>query len=163
MAYIDNTDTKKEINDAIRGNAVSNLAPTMVNNSIQPVINVNPKDYRRCNIIKRNSASNSTSATVYTTPADKDFFLSAATLTVCKDATSTSTLSTLTIVPNTETSAVQLLDIASLTLTAQDGTISITLPNPIQLARNSAINVTNTTNVANIRADATIIGYTVEP
>ena len=161
MAYIDNTDTKKEMNDAMRGNAVSNIAPTKINDSVQPVININPKDYRRCNIIKRASALNSTSATIYTTPTDKDFYLVGATLSLIKDATSTSTYSALDVTINGARG--EIIYIPTITLTAETQSLSISLPFPILVDRNTTIRVLNGTNVANITSSGTIVGYTVEP
>ena len=161
MAYIDNTDTKKEINDAIRGNAVSNLAPTKVIDSVQPVININPKDYRRCNIVRRNNAANATSATIYTTPADKDFYLVGVSLAVIKDATSTSTYSSLDVTIGG--ARYEILYIPEITLTAQTAQETISFSQPILVDRNTTIRVLNGTNVANITATGSIIGYTVEP
>lgn len=161
MAYIDNSETKKELNDAIRGNAVSNIAPTQLANQVIPVINVNPKDYRICNINKTTVATNSTSAVIYTTPADKDFFITACSLTVIKDATSTSTLSRIKL--TIDGAEASILPITTLTLTAQDSAFSISFPNPIKIDRDSIISITNSTNVANISTRASIHGYTVEP
>lgn len=132
------------------GDALGEIIPV-----ITPVIPIVP----RINIIKRASALNATSATVYTTPTDKDFYLTNACLSVIKDVTSTSTSSTITAVVDGTT--VNILEIASITLTVQENTVSQKWDG-LKLDRGSNINVTNSTNVANIRASACIQGYTVE-
>jgi hypothetical protein len=161
MAYIDNSETKKEINDAIRGNAVSNIAPTQLANQVIPVIDVNPKNLRRCNIVRAGVASNAISGTIYNTPADKDFFLCSSTISLTKDATSTSTSSRMNVIIDGATQVINRID--GFTLTAQQQTSNITFSTPIRIDRNTSITVTNTTNVANVTNGGTITGYTVEP
>ena len=158
MAYIDNTDTKKEMNDAMRGNAVSNVAPTKIIDSVQPVININPKDYRRVNIVK-----SSTSTSIYTTPLDKDFFLVGWFLNATNKTASQDTSVTITAFPKGETSSVVLSACNFSTSAIKDvaeSNIGLMLPNPILIERNTAIAVART-NAATTRA--TIFGYTVEP
>lgn len=161
MVYIDNTQTKKEIEDAIRGNSVSNLAPTKVSDTVQLVLPINPKDYRRVNIVKTGLATNATSATIYTTPTDKDFFLTSLALSIIKDVTSTSLRTDIAVV--IDGAAQNLLSICSLTLTAQAQNIAQSYHAPIKIDRGTNITVSNTTNVANITARANLTGYTVEP
>lgn len=160
MAYIDNSDTKKEMNDAMRGNSVSNIAPTKIADIVQPVININPKDYRRCNIVRSNNAANNTSATIYTTPLDKDFYLVSSSLFVIKDITATSTSSDIRVVVEGVTNSI--IAISGITLTPQANGQTISFSSPIKIDRGTNITVINSTNVANIKASGTIIGYTVE-
>lgn len=112
------------------------------------------------NIVRRASATNATSATIYTTPADKDFYLTSAQLATIKDVTSTSTDETISaIIGGTSTI---LLNIPSITLTVQTGATSIIFNPPVLIDRNTAITVTNGTNVATIKSTGCITGYTVE-
>ena len=154
MVYIDNTQTKKEMEDAVRGNSVTNIAPTKVNDFIQPVININPKDYRRVNIVR----SRATAGAIYTTPVDKDFFLTSSFLSVAKVAADT----------GTDASVTCTIDGASQTLTTVSGvTLTLNFANlarefnpPIKIDRNTAI----TSVAGNItRCGSGICGYTVEP
>jgi hypothetical protein len=160
MAYIDNSETLKELNEAIRGNVVSNIAPNGVNNSIQPVINVNPKDYRRCNIVKSGTTIHSTTTTIYTTPTDKDLFICSAFISVIKDVGSTSILTRLRASVDGVVS--DILNISTLTTTIQNSNNSISFPNPIKIDRGTAITLTNSANVANVSASGGFSGYTVE-
>jgi len=157
MAYIDQTQTKKEIEDAIRGNSVSNIAPTKVSDNVQLVLNVNPKDYRRVNVIKRVSAA----GTVYTTPLDKDFFYVGSSMTGDLTTASTAVGMTMSIFPKGEASVV--VNASNFRTTAILDTAysvsTVMLPNAILLERGTAIvfSASNTTS-----RSATIFGYTVE-
>jgi len=156
MAYIDKNDTKIEINDAIRGNSVSNLAPSKVNDSVQLVCNVNPKDYRRCNIVRR--ASNN--ATIYTAPTDKDFYLCGTHISGTSSAVSNNGIQ-IAIVPKGD--ATVIINRITQTPTAvTDALTSVSNQDfsfPILLERGSTIAVTFTTMVA---GNVSIYGYTVE-
>jgi hypothetical protein len=112
----------------------------------------------RTNIIYVGSATNATNGSLVTLPNDKDFYLTAAVLTVNKDVTSTSILTQLTVVPDGGVS-IALFSIAGITLTAQSETITLSLSHPIKLARGSQIQVTNSSAVANVHARANVAGY----
>lgn len=112
-------------------------------------------------ICRRGSAANATSVTIFTTPTDKDFYLTSAVLTVIKDVTSTSTSSAINV--TIDGVAVQIIDIAGITLTVQNEAANITFAGDgIKVDRGTNITVTNSSNVANIRASACIHGYTQE-
>lgn len=127
-----------------------------VNPIIQPVIQIT----RTCNIVKSTQASNTLTATIYTTPSDKDFYLTSASISMIKDVTATATRSYITAI--IEGSTVAFCDIASFTTTVHNEAMSMTFPVPIKIDKGTNIVITNDTNVANIRSRGTIIGYTVE-
>ena len=158
MEQINNDQTIKE-SSAVLGYQVQTIPP-LDTSKISLVANVNPKDYRRCNIVRRSSAINSTGGTIYTTPTDKDFFLNSVALSVIKDVTSTSILSNITCIIDGATN--QILSIPGISLTVQNQSLSISFPIPIKIDRGSAIGVSNSTNVANISTNAMITGYTVD-
>jgi len=114
----------------------------------------------KCNIIKSTTCSNATSATIFTTPADKDFYLTAVCLSTVQDATSTNTRSQIQINVDGVTGAIVTLSF--ITLTAGRGEIFVSLDKPVKLDRNSAVRITHTTAVANCTSNASAIGYTVE-
>lgn len=111
----------------------------------------------RITVIKGNSATNATASTIYTTPTDRDFYLTSATLSVIKDATSTSVLSSITMY--VDGAVVLPLKISGITLTPQSESVTISYPFPIRLDRGTIITCTATTNIANIRVDGVITGY----
>lgn len=164
MATIYNSDLFKELKDGGKIQQLKDDIPNQLAEKIVPVMEVNPKFFRRCNLIKRGSASNATSATVYTTPTDRDFFLCAACLSVVKDATATSVLSTIRVFPEGAGSATtqDILVVGGISLTAQSEIVSISLPYPIKVERGSNIVITNSTNVGNVLATGSIIGFLVE-
>jgi hypothetical protein len=159
MAYIDNSDTKKEINDAIRGNAVSNIAPTQLANQVIPVLDVNPKNFRIINVIKGNSAA----GTLYTTPTDQDFFLCALTLSASNKTASQDTIASITCFPKGETTARTLIQVnfsTSALIDVNHDSLSLTFEQPILLERGSIISLT-ATNAQTYRGVA--FGYVVDP
>jgi len=125
------------------------------------VVETNPKLLRRANIVGQIQATNATSATIYTTPTDKDFFLTGASCSVIKDVTATSVLTRINFTLFTG-EARSVLAIPGLSLTAQSECLSMDFICPIQLKRGTTITVSNSTNVGNVTSNGMIIGYTVE-
>lgn len=157
MAIIYNSDLSKEVIAGAKIQTSRDVIPNQIADKVVPVMEVNPKLLRRINTFGAGTASNATSATVYTTPTDRDFFLTAAVFSMIKDATSTSTLSNL--ITTIDGASVNLIRIPGFTLTAQSGSISISFPQPIKIDRGVTIRLNNTTNVANITCTATIFGF----
>lgn len=112
------------------------------------------------NVVRSASLVNGTSVTIFTTPSDKDFYLDSAQLSVVKDATSDSLLSTISV--TVQGVARQILILRGLTLTAQSAQSAISFPKPILIDRGTAITATNNTATANISASGCITGHTVE-
>jgi hypothetical protein len=158
MARINNQELKKAFSDATK-TQVSEQPNDISNRTVIPVIDITPRHHKIINIAKSASITNATSATVYTTPTDQDFYLTSATLSYIKDATSTSTAIALEVIPKDVANAA-VLRFAALTLTAANGNLSQSFVPPILLKRGSNINVTSDTNIANIKAMATVQGYT---
>jgi hypothetical protein len=126
-------------------------------NELTPVVEMTP----RIDISRYQSAINATATTIFQTPSDKDFYLVAATLGVIKDATATSL--TTRLIAQIDGVAQTLMVIPGITLTAQNQTITQRWPNGgILIDRGSNIQVTNSTNTANVSGHASIQGYTVE-
>lgn len=160
MATIYNSDLFKELKEGARIQQLTDPIPNQLQGNVIPVMEVNPKLLRRSNIIKNAGLTNGTTTTLYTTPLDKDFYIVAASLSVIKDVTSTSTDTSLRI--TVDNVVVRPLVISGITLTAQSQAVSISFSSPIKVDRNTAITINHATNVANIRGDATIIGYLVD-
>lgn len=133
------------------GDALSEISPI-----IQPSIEILP----RINIARQVTATNATSATVYTTPTDKDFYLCTVQLAFIKDVTSTSTQ--LAMTTTIDGVACTLIRVPHITLTVGQGSTSISYPIPVKIDRGVTIAVTSSTNVANVAVSGVITGYTVE-
>jgi len=159
MVNNNNSSLTKELIEGGRLQVIQGV-PQSINNFIQPVMEVNPKLLRACNIVKRATATNATTATIYTTPATQDFYLVAAAISYIKDVTSTSVFSRINI--TIDGVNVTLLEIPGITLTPATGQMSLNLTFPIKIDRGTNISVNNSTNVANINAIGTIVGYVVD-
>ncbi len=159
MAQIYNSDLTKELIDGAKIQTSREYPPNQLADKVVPTLEVNPKILQKLNYTHSNTATNATSATIYTTPTDQDFYLSAVALAIIKDATSTSTKSAVTATINGV--AQDLLSIPGITLTAQTAEMSLSLPRDLKIDRNTNIVVTNSTNVANILATGVIFGYLV--
>jgi hypothetical protein len=157
---INNPQVTKQVADLL-DNQFPDKVPEIDLSKIVLVANVNPKNYRRCDVVAEGTISNGTNNIIYTTPTDKDFFLTSAMLHSLKDVTSTSTSTLLGVV--IAGASVNVLSIYGITLTVQDQIISNTFFDPIKIDRGSQITVKTSTAVANVRARAVITGYTVEP
>jgi len=107
----------------------------------------------RANIVKSvNSAT-----TIYTTPADKDFYLTYVLLSAIKDAAATGT--SVAISATVEGVSTSIVAIAGITLTVQQQTVPVFFSTPIKIDRNTAIAISgsNWTTYRGI-----VAGYTVE-
>lgn len=150
-----NTNILQKISDTFKpkGEAL----PDYVDEGITLIYDVEPD----CNIILDATATNATSATIYTTPADRDFFIKAVYLTLNKDASATSTSSAITCTVGGVTKTLAKINTTTLVAT-QAINVYVPLPKPLKVDRGSVIAVTNSTNVANINASGIIYGYLVD-
>lgn len=162
MATIHNTELFKELKEGAKLQQLNDVVPSELAKSIVPVMEVNPKLLRRVNVVRRATASNATSAAIFTIPTDKDFYLTGCSISTIKDATSTSIRSDINAFVDGDNTARELLAIASITLTAQSATNSIDFSIPVKLTRGTQIVLANSTNVANIVSIGCIYGYTVD-
>jgi len=98
------------------------------------------------------------SGTIYTTPADKDFYLTGFSLSFVKAASDTGTLVQITCIVDGVTTSI--FGFAGLTLTAERDGVAVDLSTPIKVDRNTAISCGLTGTYTAIRS--TIRGYTEE-
>jgi hypothetical protein len=142
MAYIDNSDLKKEINDAIRGNSVSNIAPSVVGQQVIPVFETNPKLLKEVTVYSLTSSS--TGGNFVTTPAvstGKFFYITHALFHILKDAVcdlSTANAST-GINFTLDGKSTYICRPATITLTAQDSILEVDFVNPIKVDAGTTI------------------------
>lgn len=110
--------------------------------------------------VKRATRATTGSGTVFTTPSDKDFYITTATLSYEADATCDTTSINLTCVQDTAT--VYLIEFAKLATTASRDTITLEFPAPIKVDKGTNILMTCTFTAGNIRFCAQITGFTEE-
>jgi len=160
MAQINNGELIKGMRDNAKI-LQNESAPNQLAEKVVPVMETNPLLLRRINIHKLANAANATSATIYTTPTDRDFYLTSVSLDLIKDVTATSLNSSVNVtVKGGVSQAILVLRTTTLTIETQNAVLL--LPIPMLLERGSNITVTNTTNVANVTASAIITGYVVD-
>jgi len=153
---------KQDLTDELRLNVAYDLIPTTVRSDIQPVVEVKKK---WCNIVRSNSASASTASnlTIYTTPADKDFYLVAAVVSIAKNAACDTASGGTSLSATVEGTAQPIVTIRSLTLNAQFVTQTLQLPIPIKVDRNTNIILSGSTfGAGEFARGANIIGYILE-
>lgn len=164
MATIHNTDLTKELKDGGKLQQLRDVIPSQLADKVVPVMEVNPKLLRRSNIVRSGGSITAGSATIYTTPGDKDFYLTACSASFIKDAANDNATGRFNaIVATVEGIAQNLISFAVLTLTAQQQTVTISFPTPIKIDKNTAISIASTTIGAGSFAKyGNIVGYTVD-
>lgn len=155
MSLFRNNTTLLQIREALGLQQATDKIPIPI-----PVVEVNPRLLRQCNIVKANQSTGAT-VTVYTTPSDRDFYICAATLSFQKDAASTCTYSSLTI--TIDGTSVSLLRVTGIASTVQNDSVTISLPFPLKIDRGTNIQIAHAVNSATVQSQATIIGFTLDP
>lgn len=161
---IQNSSLIKAIRSAF-GLSISEGFPQTVNNGVQAVCNVNPKDYLEPVIIST-SRTTTGASTLFTTSATKDTYINSVSISLTKDATNDAAIgvSAVTATPFGQVSAQNILALSMLTLTAQDKQLSISFVRPIRLARNTAVALNGTTYTVGLMTRTVVVAYTeVEP
>jgi len=137
-------------------NEIRNALKTQTNDRIpnaMPVIEVNPKIVKNA-LVANYELTNTTSATIITTPLNQDYYITSISLALIKDVTSTSTSTDVRV--SIGGKVIKLLTIPSITLTAQTLTHNIVFPHPLKIDRGVNVTLNNSTNVANISATVNI-------
>jgi hypothetical protein len=157
MARVTRSSILLWMQDLLGFQAGANQVPVDTPNSIQPVIEVGP---RFCQLIRASSRGTTGSSTIYTTPADKDFYITHAVLTLTKDATNDGTSLTLSASQGGLFS--NILNIRTQTTTAGSFSQVISFPYPIKVDRNSAISYGMTFTAGSATFAANIGGFIIE-
>jgi len=127
------------------------LMPNMV--AVVPILPV-------ARIVRGSGMTNSTTSSLYTTPTDKDFYLTNAVLSVSKDTTAAAVAIDLRVLVDGAT--LTPVRISGITLTALQATVPVSFNPPLKVDRNTSISINASSATANIRVDGAIVGYTEE-
>ena len=157
MARVTRSSVLLKIQDILALQAGSEQVPVMANNSIQPVIESGPR-FTQVSVHNFNSAT--AALTVYTTPRDKDFYLTYADLSVTKDVVCDCVLSNL-IITQGGTSR-RLLNIDMQTVTAGSFGKSLNFSYPIKLDRSAVITLNGAFGAGTLTKTACIGGFILE-
>jgi len=110
--------------------------------------------------LARATSTATAASTVYTTPVDKDFYLTGITLGMTKDATCDNTIVQVAVtVDGTQTI---IIDVPSQSVTAYSTQVPVQFIPPLKLDRGQPIQVFGTFTVGTMRKNTCIYGYTEE-
>lgn len=135
----------------------SQTVPLALNGTVQPVVEIGPRHTR---ISRFNFSSTTGTGTLYTTPTDKDFYITYVSLTVTQDATCDGVVGTVQLVQDGVTRG--LIAIPHQALTAGTYTLSLSFPYPIKVDRNTAITAVTTFTAGTCSRYATLGGFVLE-
>jgi len=110
--------------------------------------------------ICQGTAGTAATNTIYTTPTDKDFYLTAATLSYVKDASSTATLFRYRVFVNGVQK--EIITFPAISLVAGQDAVTVTLDPPLKLDPGTIVVCTTDSTVANVKVAGNIVGYTEE-
>jgi len=126
---------------------------------IQPTIEIE----RRINIVKTTGQGATGTFAIYTTPTDKDFYITNIILHYIKDAAcDLATGGVWSLSANIDGTSQALVSLSVITLTAQDELLILQFDKPLKIDRGNAINSNGTFGAGAMRRNVTIYGYTVE-
>lgn len=163
MSNINNTELLIGMRDNAKVQNTENI-PSQLADKVVPVMEVNPMLLRRCNIVKGNVRTSTGVVTIYTTPTNKDFYLTSVCFGVSKDAVCNVATGLLNISISVEgtTAYTHLCNTPVITLTASSSIVSQSFPVPIKLDRNTTVSMASTFGAGVLVLAGNIAGYTVE-
>lgn len=160
MATIYNTALFQELKDGAKLQQLTDVVPSQLADKVVPVMEVNPKLVRVCDVIKRATTTTTGATTVYTIPAGIDFYLNSIILSnstnVVNDGVAATARGTI------EGVVVNLAEIGYQTLTARSDTITLSFPRPVKIDSGTTIQVTHTFTAGASVTSCLITGWQVE-
>jgi hypothetical protein len=155
-----NSTLSEELRDVLKSQQNVDGVIRTVNPIIQPVIDVNPKHARLTNIVRNGIRTTTGAGSPFTTPADRDFYLTGINYSYVGNATSDGTVGR--VIVFVEGVARDIINLGHLTLTAfsQNGYLSFN--NPIKLDKNSNISITLSFTVGAESMNINLFGFTVD-
>lgn len=156
MAIIKKSEVVKHYQDTAGLNALSDFTSLSIGQNIAPTLDLNQK--YTTHAIEAYSASTG-SITVYTTPTDRDYYLTSVSLGFIKSAACDVTNGALSLLVYVNSRQSAIIRIPVLTLTAQNGYIALSFPHPIKVDRGTSITILGTFTVGDYLRTATITGF----
>jgi len=161
MADIHNSDLKREIIDGAKINTAFDKIPQQLAEKVVPVMETNPKFFRTINVVESGSRDTSGQIALYTTPTDKDFYITSVQINNQSDVTADNTDAYIsTKLPDGNSAT--LAQLFKLSTTVFQGVINLSFPIPIKIKRGTAINFGSTFTAGASITGAGITGYIVE-
>jgi len=149
-----NSELLKEIQFGTKGSLLE--VPRTISNMIVPTIEVNGKLVKNCRTAS--TSTGSTTANILVANPNADIYIISACISLIKDAAATSTGSWIGYTDE-DGGSQRILQIPSITLTAQQASLSISFNHPLKIKRNTAVTLNNGTNGAVILTQANIVYF----
>ena len=162
MTQIHNSELTKEIIDGAKINVALESVPARLSDSVVAVMETNPKLLRRINLIRGSSSVATGSITLFTTPADTDFYISELNMSFIKDVVCDTATGAITITATIDGVARNIAGISTIILTAQSGNLVIPFPLPLKVDRGVAITMNGTYTAGVMSRFCSIAGYVVQ-
>lgn len=159
-----NSDLTKALVDAVKIQTSRDPVPNQIADKVVPTVETNPFLLRINNVATGNtSTGTSGSIIIYTTPTDKDFFLTSYTYQIAKDVACDMASGTKVMTATGEMGdTLQLVGTPVYTLTAESKIVSVSLSRPIKLKRGTNIVVDGTFAAGTCFRTGRVTGFTVE-
>lgn len=158
MAKIYNSELSKEITQGAKLQTAEGKIPNELAAQVVPVMEVNPKLLKPAKIVRYVAATTNATNTLYTTPTDKDFYLTGCMLTSAQDAASDNVGCNIRCsIDGAYQRVIQTTNIAS---TAGTNQLSVNLgSHPVKVDRGTVIYGAHGGTVGVTRLSAAIWGY----
>lgn len=158
MAKITKSSVLNKLSDLTGIQTAIDELPSQLNTTISPVININPS----FTLLVRSNASTTTAATTaYTTPSDKDFYLTYLYMSNVKDAACDNTAVYLNVdVPDGGTQRIASFENIPSVATSKE--IAINFTYPIKLRRNSIMSLVGTFTAGTMTKRILIGGFLLD-
>lgn len=164
MALNRNSNLSEEIRDVFKlqqnvDGQISNIAGQII-----PVVDVNPKHSRISNFSTDSFRTASSTGTVYTTPLNREFYLTGISGSFIKDAANDHPTG-VAYLCGVMIDGVQkyIAQLATITLTAQSGGYAINFSHPLKIDKNTSIIIPGVTiGVGNFSRTLSIYGFHVD-
>lgn len=157
-----NSDLTKELREGAKIQIGVDGIPSEIAEKVVPTMEVNPKLLRNTNITISVIAVATGAQVVYTTPLDKDFYLTNAEVSMIKDVTCDQATGSLVLNCTQDGATKNLVRIPIIALTAQNFAQSINLNCPMKIDRGTNLNYTASYTAGVMARVAGIKGFTVD-
>ena len=159
MAQINNSESIKRMLDDGGIQTAHDQVPTQLASKVVPVLVANAQ--KVVNVVQDATSTTTGATTIYTTPTDRDFFLTGVFLSNASSALQDGTLIEYSIYVGG--SKEKIIRLRKLTLVAYTGTAQRDLSVPIKLDRGSIVELSHTFSAGTSTTSASLTGYTITP
>lgn len=159
MTVNNNTAVSEKIRNGLKINQATDEVPTQVAKTIVPVFEVNPD--KEIQIALGNISDSTTPTAIHTSHATKRTFIVGGLLTYSKDANNLGTMSRMLLIPKGKGN-IDIIRMRHEPSTAGSSAQSLTLPYPIEIDKNSDIQIINGEATASVDLTGIVYYYEVD-